>query len=314
MTPRHAQLIRTEVAKVSARPDLKEALVKVLDEAADIITTDAPEPATAQRKHDSTRQASKTGGSVDIQLDDPPEVPQPAAPQQPIDADPLRALAAESPELLTKALDNENARTISLLLNSMDVEAAGQVFKRLPGAKRKEVSVCFTEQNAINPELIGHIAQAVVRKCQTLRSTMTASAGAGEAGGRDKRVASLLRGLERAERMETLAVLEETDAELATRVKSMLYQFEDILRMDNPSVQKLLSDIDMKSLALAMSGAPPEIHERLLKNLSKRAQESLKEEVELMGTVQAARVQQARQSIVEAIQRLDQRGELVLME
>jgi len=336
MTPRHAKLIRSEVEKVGKRPDFKEALTKVLDEANEIIdpasrhveaqqssaASNESAPMKSKSEAEVRAEAGKApaketnvAGHVDINLDGPPEETKskPEA-NKAGHSDPLRALAAEPPELLTLALESENARTISLLLNSMDVEVAGQIFKRLSGPKRKEVSICFTEQTAINPDLVGHIANAVSRKCQELRATQQGSPGGGNTGAREKRVAAMLRGLERAERMETLGILEETDAELATRVKGMLYQFEDIMRMDNPSVQKLLSDTDTKSLALAMSGAPQEIHEKLLKNLSKRAQESLKEEVELMGTVQAARAQQARQTIVEAIQRLDQRGELVMVE
>src|SRR5439155_9662637 len=123
-----------------------------------------------------------------------------------------------------------------------------------------------------------------------------------------------LRGLERAERTEMLAVLEATDAELTGRVKAMLYSFEDVLRMENISVQKLLSEIDVKSLSLALRGAPPEIEEKILANLSKRAQESLREEISLTGAVPPPKVRAARDTLVEAIQRLDQRGELVLNE
>src|SRR5207237_2674559 len=113
---------------------------------------------------------------------------------------------------------------------------------------------------------------------------------------------------------DVLTALEENNAELAGRLKAMLYQFEDILRMENTSVQKMLSEVDVKSLALALRGAPPEIEGKLLSNLSKRAQESLKEEISLTGAVPPSKVREARDALVAAIQRLDQRGELVFNE
>ena len=221
-------------------------------------------------------------------------------------------MAALPPELLAAALDSENARTISLLINCLEIEAAGEVYKRLSATKRKEVSMRFTEQPTANEELVKRIAQAGLRKCQLLRDSP--SAATAENGGREKRLASLLRGLERTERTEMLTLVEQTDPELVRRVKALLYQFEDIERMENSSVQKLLAEVDVKSLALALGGAPAEIESKILANLSKRAQGALREETELIGKVPAAKVRQGRQAIVEAIQRLDERGDLVLIE
>ena len=118
----------------------------------------------------------------------------------------------------------------------------------------------FTEQPTVNEELVKRIAQAVLQKCQLLRDSPTPAAG--DQSSRDKRVAGLLRGLERTERTEMLTLLEQTDAELVRRVKLMLYQFEDIERMENTSVQKLLAEVDVKSLALALGGAPPKSRAR----------------------------------------------------
>jgi flagellar motor switch protein FliG len=196
-------------------------------------------------------------------------------------------------------------------MNSLDIEVAGQIYKRLSPQKRKEVSLRFTQQTNVGDELIKRIAQGVLKKCQALRDSTSTT---GEPGGREKRMAALLRELERAERMEMLTALEETDAQLTGRIKALLYQFEDILRMENLSVQKLLSEIDVKTLSLALRGAPTDIESKILSNLSKRAQESLKEEISLTGVVPPAKVRQARDVLVEAIQRLDQRGELVLID
>jgi flagellar motor switch protein FliG len=301
MDPKHSKQLTAELAKVSARPDLKEATARVLDEAVGVLGQDRPQPA-------ATAPATAAAAQVDARIASDAAKDAAAAPNE---ADPLGAIAAVSPELLSAALEDENARTIALLMNRMEVEAAGHVFKRLSPAKRKEVSVRFTDGATVADDLLRHIAGAVLKKCEALRSTGPAAAEQGE---REKRMAGLLRGLERIERMETLAALEESDAALAGRIKAMLYLFEDILRMENSSIQKLLSEIDMKTLASALYGAGAETQERFQTNLSRRAQESLKEEIELTGKVPSAKVKEARQMLEEAMQRLDQRGEFVLKE
>jgi flagellar motor switch protein FliG len=305
---RQAGIINAELEKLKKDGQLTSKAAEVLDEAAKILDDAKKKPARPVKGQPA---ALAPATQIDVRLDgtpgDPPPPPAPAAP-----ADPMPALASLPAELLAKALESETSRTISLLLNGLDIEFAGEVFKRLSAPKRREVSQRFTEQPIANEELLKRIARGVWSKCRTLSDSP--SAPAGETDLREKRVAALLRSLERTERTETIALLEQADAELMARVKSMLYQFEDIERMENTSVQKLLSEVDVKSLALAMRGAPEEIESKVLANLSKRAQAALREETELSGNVPAAKIREGRKTIVEAIQRLDERGDLVLIE
>ena len=327
MDPRQADLIKSILVKVKERPDLKELLARVLDEAAEVL--DSPQdpqggsgsgpskkkPSAAEGvKHGAASAPraveSVTASKVDIRLSS-------SAESGPDDMelrknDPLRAIAALPPALLTQALETEGARTISLLMNALDIDVAGQIYKRLTPEKRKDVSKQFPNQPVVNEDLLRHVAHAVLRKCDALPAT--AVVGSEDPDARDKRLASLLRGLDRADRIEMIAVLEESDAALVARIKERLYQFDDILRLENASVQKLLTEIDMKSLATSLSGALDVIRDKLFNNLSKRAQDSLKEEIELSGKVPSAKVSESRKTIAEAIQRLDQRGELLLIE
>jgi flagellar motor switch protein FliG len=310
MDAKHAGIVGAELEKLSKDSQLGAKMADVLDEVARILEGGQKKPesaAKAEAPAPTVENAAKVS-QVDIRLEGKPD-DNPAPNSQ---TEPLRALASVPPEVLATALDGETARTISLLINGLDITVAGEVYKRLSPAKRKEVSLRFTEQPKANEELVKRIAQVVLRKCQSLRESPSSQAG--DAGSRDKRVAALLRGLERTERTEMLTMLEQTDAELVARVKTMLYQFEDIQLMENTSVQKLLAEVDMKSLVLALSGAPPDIESKILANLSKRAQAALREEAELTGKIPSVKARQGRQALVEAIQRLDERGDLVLIE
>jgi flagellar motor switch protein FliG len=328
LDPRQAGLVSSELAKLDEQQDLAQKLSGVLDEAASMLGNGSPpkQPNASQAAGPadatpSSGTAPAKGQNVDVRVESKPEVaplPRPASPPKPkLDlpdpgADPLAALAALPSDLLALALDTENTRTTSLLMNCLEIDVASQIYKRLSPAKRREVSLRFTEQAIVGEELIKRIAMGVIKKCQALRDSSTPAFT--EQGGREKRMAALLRGLERTERTELLTALEESDAELTGRVKALLYQFEDVLRMENISVQKLLSEIDVKTLSLALRNAPTNIEEKILTNLSKRAQESLREEISLTGAVPSAKVNAARQTMVEAIQRLDQRGELMINE
>ncbi len=313
MDAKHAGIVGAELEKLKKDSQLGTKTSDVLDEVAKILEgakkkTDGA-GATPPAPSEGAAKPSQVDIRLDGKLDEKPAAP-PSAPVPPTES--LRALAAVPPEILAAALDSETSRTISLLINGLDLEVAGNVYKRLSPAKRKEVSLRFTEQPKANEELIKRIAQAVLRKCQSVSESALPQSG--EGAERDKRVAALLRGLERTERTEMLTLLEQTDAELVARVKTMLYQFEDIQLMESTSVQKLLAEVDMKSLVLALSGAPADIESKILANLSKRAQAALREEAELTGKIPAAKARQGRQTLVEAIQRLDERGDLVLIE
>lgn len=321
LAPPQASQLRAELAKIAERSDLKRLLAQVLDEAAEALSDgdgisgkDAgrKDRATSPSAAKNTAEAAPSvpmepkSSRIDLRLSDS------AATAAPGLTDPIAALVEIPADVLAQALEGESTRTVAVLMNALNVDIAAAIYKRISPAKRKELSMRFTEPAHINDELLKRIAQAVVGKCRALRTEI--APGAADPAVREKRMAAMLRGLERAERIDMIALLEQNDAELAGRIKAMLYQFEDILRMQNISVQKLLADIDTKSLALALSDAAPELRDRLFSNLSKRAQEALKEEIDLAGSVPTAKARQAQQTVADAIQRLDQRDELLLIE
>jgi flagellar motor switch protein FliG len=222
--------------------------------------------------------------------------------------DPIAALSRLDPDQLAAALKGENPRTVCLILNQLAIEQAGQLFKRLPGELRREVSVHFSNVVAPGPEVVERIARAVVRKSRLLQEKPP------EPGpdARYRSMADMMRLLDKAECKEVLTALEEHDAAAAAAVKTLLYRFDDLLRIENRSMQRLLGELDTKNLALALKGADAPIRDKVLSNMSQRAQGTLNEELELAGAATSAQVQQAQKVIVDTIQRLDQAGDLVM--
>lgn len=256
-----------------------------------------PEAAPTPRQLAAYRPPSDT----DISLPEEPSLP-------PLPSDPVKALHALPPHLLAAVLHGEQAHTIALVLNDLPAEMAGEVLRQLTPEMRREVSVRLSRLHGSSPELLARIARALIQRSQAL----SGKRGDTSADAKYEKMANMLRCLEKAERMEVLAALEESEPETAGRIKEMLYTFEDLLRVHDRSLQKLLAEIDSKTLSVALKGANEAISDKLLTNLSKRAREALKEEMEFVGIVPLPQVRQAQKMIVDAMQRLDQAGELMM--
>lgn len=222
--------------------------------------------------------------------------------------DALELLVQVPPERLALALEGENPRMVALLLNFLNTKQASAVFKLLAAEARKEVTLHFNTQVLPRMEVMQRIAQGVLQKSCLLKEKPRAPEGPS----RVVKLADLLRQLEKPERATLLATLEEREPNTAAEVKNFLYRFEDILRIENRSMQKVIMDLDMKSLAMALKGAPEDIQNKFKTSLSKRAQETFLEEMELLQSLNPAQQQAAQKEILDVVQRLDLAGELVM--
>src|SRR5262245_56999917 len=149
LDPRQSKLLKTELDKVAARPDVEQSMTNILNEAVEALgspgaSTVAPNGKSAP----APGGKSGTPTPADASREKASAIAPPL--QEPDPSDPIAAIAAIPPETLTMALDTENSRTISLLMNRLDVEVAGQIYKRLSSAKRKEVSLRFTESTVVS--------------------------------------------------------------------------------------------------------------------------------------------------------------------
>jgi flagellar motor switch protein FliG len=247
--------------------------------------------------------AYRPPSEVEIPLPEQRELP-------PLPSDPVRALELLPLDVLVVVLGDEQANTIALVLNTLPGEKAGEILRELSPDMRREVSVRLSRLTTPSPALLSRIAGALVKKARALAGKPSDSSG----DARYEKMADMLRCLEKTERMEVLTALEENEPDTARRIRELLYTFEDLLRIHDRSMQRLLAEIEAKTLSLALKGANQAITEKVQKNLSKRAREALTEEMEFLGMVPIAQVREAQKALVEVIQRLDQSGELMMDE
>jgi flagellar motor switch protein FliG len=302
LAPVHAARLRALMQRMDQTAPPKEAIDQVLSDFGRILEAagrDSPQSAPA---------AEKPAASP------PPAVPKPAASAaatngKPTDQnDPLAGLYEIPIDRLVAALKDEAPRTVSIVLSYLEATRAGTLLKGLASELRKQVSAQLAKRCSVNAEILERIARALALKSQQSREVVKESTG----DAKFQRIADMLRLLDKTERNEMLTALTEEDEATATRVREFLYRFDDFLRIESRSMQKLLAEIDSKTLAVALKGASEAITEKVLANLSKRARESLTEEGELLGTLAPAQVDQARKAVVEIIQRLDQAGDLIM--
>ncbi|GIW82459.1 MAG: flagellar motor switch protein FliG [Gemmatales bacterium] len=314
LPPNLAQNLRAEITKLKDSPEVEEQIDEVLNEIelllsrARIEAQTAPPPAASstpaapqppaseseEKSAESTGKKKKKKQTTVTELDE--------------EDDALAALRSLPVEQLARALKDENPRTAVLVLQQMDVEAAGELLKHLPANLRKALCPYLGKKFTVGKPLVERVARALFVKSQLVEPDVVEETD--EA--RYRKVADMLRMIDKNDRMEMVAALEENDPEAAAAVKEFLYRFEDIQALDDRSIQKVLAEIDTKTLATALKEAGENIRDRVANNLSARAREALFEEIEFLGNVSKAQTEAAEKEIVAVIQRLDQAGEIVM--
>jgi flagellar motor switch protein FliG len=306
--PEEAGVLRAQLEQLQSQPLPQQTTDDVLAEFDGFLSAVEKQMANQEAAGEGPAEPGAKTEATPSGPSSPPEESPPAP--EAGGGDPFVPLGLLSPDRLAAALKDEQVRTMALLLNNLAPILSGEVLKRLPAAQRREVSLLLGQPLLVPRKVLDTIGAAVLQK--GLVAEESAQENSDEA--RAKKTADVLRQLDRAERLAIVAELQERDPETAARVKEHLYHFEDILKVDDRSVQRLLSEVDSKSLGMAVKGAPENVAAKLLNNLSKRARETLTEEMEFLGNASPAQIQQAQKAIVEVMQRLDQAGELVMLE
>ena len=215
------------------------------------------------------------------------------------------ARKADAQQILN-IINYEHPQTIALILCYLQVEMAAQIIAELPEEIRSEVALRIATMNTTSPDVIREIEKVLDDKLSTIVKTETTVLG-----GIDTLV-GILNQVDRTTEKNITESLQEQDYELAEKIKSCMFVFEDILTLDDVAIQRILRDVETKELALALKGASEEVANVIYKNQSKRAAASLKEDIEYLGPVRLTDVEKAQQQIVAIIRRLEDAQEIII--
>ncbi len=210
------------------------------------------------------------------------------------------------PRTIANFLRNEHPQTIAIILVHLDPDKAGQVLSVLPEKLRSEVIFRIAELDKVDPEIIQEISTALEEELQAVGGTFSRKLGGVE------RAAEILSHVGRDLEEEILSQVEEENPSLAEEVRKYLFTFEDLLKVDDNAIQAILKEISTEDLKLALKTASEELREKFFSNMSERAAQLLKEDLEIMGPVRVADVEAAQQNIIKVAKRLEQEGKIVL--
>lgn len=220
--------------------------------------------------------------------------------------EPFGFLANVDPAQLATFLQEEHPQTMALVLAQLEPRLAGKILTHLPSELQAEVATRIAMMDRTSPDVLEEVQEALKR-----RLAFTANGTATRTGGVDC-LARILGQSGRATEKTILSSLETTVPELAEVVKKQLFVFEDIVHLDDRSIQRVLREIDNKDLALALKGASEAVARRIVKNMSSRAAEALAEDIAALGPLRARAVEEARARIAAAVRRLDEAEEIVI--
>jgi flagellar motor switch protein FliG len=210
------------------------------------------------------------------------------------------------PAQILNFIQNENSQTIALVLAYLQPEQASIILSSLPQDKQADVAKRIALMDSTSPEVISQVERVLEQK---LSSTVTQDYT--NAGGITS-IVQILNGVDRGTERTILDSLEIQDPELAEEIKKRMFVFEDIVNIDNRSIQRIIRDIENADLQLALKVASEEVREAIFKNMSKRMAESFREEMEFMGPVRLRDVEEAQTRIVATIRRLEESGEIII--
>jgi flagellar motor switch protein FliG len=210
------------------------------------------------------------------------------------------------PGQILNFIQNEHPQTIALILSYLDSTQSAQILSELPQEVQADIAKRIALMDRTSPEVITEVEQILEQKLSTTVTQDFTQAGGIEA------VVEVLNGVDRSTERTILDSLEVQDPELAEEIKKRMFVFEDIVTLDNRSIQRVIREIPNEDLLLALKAASEEVKEIVYQNMSKRMVENFKEEMEYMGPVRLRDVEEAQTRIVSIIRRLEEAGEVVI--
>lgn len=219
---------------------------------------------------------------------------------------PFSALRKTDPKHLFNFIREEHPQTIALILAHLTPDQAAVILGSLPPEQQSEIARRIAIIDRFTPDIIRDVEAVLENKLSSVVQQDQSVVGGLQS------LVEIINRVGRSAEKVILEGLEREDPVLAEEVKRRMFVFEDINMLPDNFIQRVLKEVNTKDLALAMRGANEEVNARIYKNMSKRAAEMLKEEIEFMGPVRLREVEQAQQKIVTIIRKLDESGEIII--
>lgn len=205
------------------------------------------------------------------------------------------------PKQLVKFIQNEHPQTIAVILSHLDQSKSAEVLALLPKDNQIDIVLRIASLENISPNVIKRVSEMLETKMEDLSGSNV------EIGG-IRAVSEIINRMGRTESKLLVDQIAEKNPDLASKIRDMMFVFEDIIKLSSSDIQEILKHIDKKDLTIALKGAPEELSKKFFSNMSNRAAETLKEEMDFLGPVKVKDVERSQKAIVNIVRRLDEEG------
>jgi len=212
---------------------------------------------------------------------------------------------AESENLLT-FIQDEHPQTIALIVCHLPHHKAAEILAGLPQQKQIEVIKRVANMEQTNPEVIKEVERGLESRLSSMLMQSMEKAGG------IPTVAEILNLADRSTEKTIMEGLEAEDPDLVEQIRRLMFVFEDVKLVDDKGIQTIMKEIDNDELALALKTASQELQEKIFKNMSERAAQLIKEDMQYMGPVRVSDVEAAQQRIVDIVRRLEDSGDIII--
>ena len=226
--------------------------------------------------------------------------------RQSLNAVPFSFLRKTGADTLLAFVGEEHPQTIALILSHLPAGLAAEVIAGLEPDKQLDVVRRVAGMEQTSPDVVAEVEASLKRRMtSTIDQTLEAAGGA-------PRVAEILNVADRMTNKGVLESLDRDDADLADEIRRLMFVFEDLMKLDDKAIQALLKEVDNSQWSVALKGAAEDLRERVLGNLSNRAADMLREEMEYLGPVKLSEVEAAQGLVVDTVRRLEDTGQITV--
>ncbi len=219
---------------------------------------------------------------------------------------PFEFIRKTEPSQVLNFIQDEHPQTIAMILSYLSASQASMIIGALEPEKQADVAKRIALMDRTSPEVIKEVERVLERKLSSLINQDYTSAGGVDA------VVAILNAVDRGTEKRIMETLEIEEPELSEEIRKKMFVFEDILLLDDRSIQRVLRDVENNDLSIALKGSNEEVQAAVLKNMSSRLAEMIREEMEFMGPVRMKDVEEAQQKIVGVIRKLEDASEIVI--
>lgn len=217
----------------------------------------------------------------------------------------IEKLRDVDPKILADFTKAEHPQTIALILVHLRAEQAAQMLEHFTPALQCEITKRMATLKGVPYEFIDEVAE-------TLEKEIISSAASSQQMGGARLMGEILNRMTRTSESTIMAALEETDAELAASIRNFMFNFDDVLKLEDRSIQELLREVSSEDLGRALKLVDAEMREKIFKNMSKRGAEMLREEIELMPPIRLSEVEASQRKLVDMTKKLEADGKIVI--